>query len=73
MKNKEVVGTIEIPHTWSDLLPVMLESYFTMRRSANPIAVETLKDIKQEFARMAQAADKWNKHVNEKNDENLGA
>lgn len=52
--------TVDVTPSWEGLVPVMLQLW-----SQERAATQTRWDIKQEFIRMAQAADKWNAHCQE--------
>lgn len=50
--------TIDMTPTWRGLLPLMLELWQTKKvRNADDLQL-----LKKEFAKMAEAADKWNEH-----------
>jgi hypothetical protein len=54
--------TIDMTPTWRDLLPAMLA---LMEQRKLPAL--TRSDVRREFARMAQAADKWNEYCAKQN------
>ena len=49
--------TIDCTPTWEGLTPLMLEIIKQNKKG--------VEDMRKEFMRMAQAADKWNAHVKE--------
>jgi hypothetical protein len=68
----EILETIDCTPTWEALLLPMLDVYAQHKakiKSSYSITPQTreainhLENIKVEFKRMAQAADKWNDHV----------
>ncbi|QXV74029.1 hypothetical protein [Rhizobium phage RHEph12] len=59
---KKLVKTIDMTPKWVDILPVMLEAY----ESGSTVAREAMRE---EFKRMAAAADEWNAHVKGKTGE----
>lgn len=71
INNNEILEVIDCTPTWEGLLPMLLEVYgqqYGKRRSQYTVRPETVKaldNLKIEFRRMAQAADKWNAHVKE--------
>lgn len=59
---------IDCTPTWEGLLPMLLE-LADPRNVQKDKRDETRQYIRQEFRRMAQAADKWNAHVKEHNNQ----
>lgn len=62
--------TIDCTPTWEGLIPVMIELIKQHAREVHPTEKQTENFLNTctEFRRMAQAADKWNVHVKQINE-----
>lgn len=67
------IETIDCTPTWLSLLPMMLELYPDIEkkymRNCSKEIEDSYNGLRENFKRMAIAADKWNEYVKQKNTE----
>ena len=64
MNNLEIIETVDCTPTWCMLLPAILDVYATLQSKKRLTDSDYSKHsmLRNEFKRMAEAADKWNEH-----------